>query len=203
MRANLILITLAPLAMQAGVLAAAALLAATPAAAAQDAGPVPTALNKADQNIVMQIALGNMAEIAMAKIALGKGQSEEVKTYAQQMIDDHTTALGVVQQLATARGLSMPADIDKAHKAMASKLDAKSGEAFDKAYMAQGGIADHQKMHSMLAGAEKKAKDPDVKALATKILPTVDQHLKAARQMRRPNRTANGDKPSATTEAGR
>ncbi len=97
----------------------------------------------------------------------------------------------------------MPTDIDKTHKAMAGKLDAKSGDAFDKAYMAQGGVADHQKMHSMLAGAEKRARDPDVKALAAKILPTVDQHLKAARQMRRPNRMANGDKPSAATDAGR
>ena len=199
------LATLATLARPAGVLAAAALLAAAPATAtaAQDTAPAATALSKADQKIVMEIALGNMAEIAIAKIALGKSQNEEVKTYAQQMIDDHTAALGEVQQLATARGLSMPTDIDKAHKTMAGKLDTKSGEAFDKAYMAQGGVADHKKMHSMLAGAEKKARDPDVKALATKILPTVDQHLKAAQRMRRPNRMAPGDKPSAATDAGR
>ncbi|MDB5917921.1 MAG: hypothetical protein JWR40_2155 [Massilia sp.] len=194
MRTNPVLAALAV------VSAAAVLLAATPA---QGAGPVPAALNKADQKIVMEIALGNMAEIAIAKIALGKSQNAEVKTYAQQMIDDHTTALGAVQQLATARGLNLPTDLDKNHKAMASKLDAKSGDAFDAAYMAQGGVADHKKMHSMLAGAEKKARDPDVKALATKMLPTVDQHLKAARQMGRHKGMVNADKPSSATEAGR
>jgi putative membrane protein len=188
------------LAILAIVSVAAVLLAATPA---QGAPPVPAALSKADQKIVMDMAQGNMAEIAVAKLALGKSQNDEVKTYAQQMIDDHTTALGAVQQLATAKGLSMPTDIDKTHKAMAGQLEAKSGDAFDKAYMAQGGVADHKKMHSMLAAAEKKARDLDVKALATKILPTVDQHLKAARQMGRHKGMAESDKPSAATDAGR
>jgi putative membrane protein len=204
MRRNPILATLA------GVAAAAALLAAGPASAAPaQAAPAQAGatsappLSKADQKIVMDIAQGNMAEIAVGKMALGKSQNEEVKTYAQQMIDDHTTALGAVQQLATARGLNLPTDLDKNHKAMASKLDAKSGDAFDAAYMAQGGVADHKKMHSMLAGAEKKARDPDVKALATKMLPTVDQHLKAARQMGRHKGMVNADKPSSATEAGR
>jgi putative membrane protein len=193
-------------ALAAAVVLAASLAGATPVQAtatpAQGA-PVPAALGKADQKIVMDMAQGNLAEIAMAKIALGKSQNDEVKTFAQQMIDDHTTALGAVQQLAAARGVSMPTDIDNNHKTMAARLDATSGEAFDKAYMAQGGVADHQKMHNLLTAAEKKARDPDVKALATKILPTVDQHLKAARQMGHHKSMANGEKPSAATDAGR
>jgi putative membrane protein len=208
MRTNRILATLAGVSAAAVLFAAApatgAPAAGAPAAATQGQGAAPAAaLSKADQKIVMDMAQGNMAEIAVAKLALGKSQNEEVKTYAQQMIDDHTTALGAVQQLATAKGLSMPTDIDKTHKAMADQLDAKSGAAFDKAYMAQGGVADHKKMHSMLAAAEKKARDPDVKALAAKILPTVDQHLKAAQQMGRHKGMAHSDKPSAATDAGR
>jgi putative membrane protein len=208
MRMNPILATLASAATLAGVSAAAVLFAAVPAGATPaqaTAAPAhaAAALSKADQKIVMDLAQGNMAEIAMGKMVQGKSQNEEVKTYAQQMIDDHTTALEAVRQLATAKGLSLPADIDKPHKAMADQLDAKSGDAFDKAYMAQGGVADHKKMQSMLAAAEKKARDPDVKALAAKILPTVDQHLKAAQQMGRHKAMAHGDKPTAATDAGR
>ena len=194
MRTNPILATLA------GVSAAAVLFATTPA---QGAAPVAAGLSKADQQIVMDLAQGNMAEIAVGKMALGKSQNEQVKTFAQQMIDDHTTALAAVRQLATAKGLSMPTDIDKTHKKMTGQLDAKSGEAFDNAYMAQGGVADHQKIHSMLAAAEKKARDPDLKALAAKMLPTVDQHLKAARQMGSRKGMAQRDKLPAATDAGR
>ena len=205
------------LAFLAGVSAAAVLFAAAPASATQAAetaeaatpasGGAPAAagaaLSKADQKILLDMAHGSMAEIEMGKMAQGKSRNKQVTTYAQQMIDDHTAALGAVHQLATARGLSMPADLDKARKAMIGKLDAKSGAAFDKAYMAQGGVADHKKMHSMLVSAEKKARDPDLKALVAKILPTVDQHLKAARQMDRQKGLTNAEKPSAATDAGR
>ena len=176
---------------------------ASPAPAQGTAPATPAAMSKADQKIVMDMAHGNMAEIEAAKMAQGKSQDEKVKTFAQQMIDDHTKALADVQALATAKGLTMPAEVNKTHKAAADKLGAKSGAAFDKAYMAQSGVADHKKMHSMLASAEKKAKDPEVKALAAKMMPTVDQHLKAAQQMGSSKGAAKGDKPAAGTEAGK
>jgi predicted outer membrane protein len=69
---------------------------------------------------------------------------------------------------------------------MATKLEKMSGDAFDKAYMAQAGVADHKKVHSMLMSDAKKAKDADVKALATKMAPVVEQHLKSAQQMPAP-----------------
>jgi putative membrane protein len=159
---------------------------APPPAARQPAAPAATpaaTLGKADQKIVMDMAQANMAEIEMAKLAQAKGQSDQVKTFAQQMIDDHTKALADVQQLAGAKGVTLPTELDAKHKAESDKLGALTGAAFDKAYMKQAGVADHKKVHSALVSAEKKAKDPDVKALAGKILPTVDQHLKAAQQM--------------------
>ncbi|MEO7497249.1 MAG: DUF4142 domain-containing protein [Massilia sp.] len=138
---------------------------------------------KADQKLVMDMAQGNMAEIEMAKLAQTKSQNDQVKTFAQQMIDDHTKALGEVQQLAQSKGITLPTDVDVTHKAAAAKLSALSGDAFDKAYMKQGGMTDHKKMHALLNSAQSKAKDPDVKALAARIAPTVDQHLNAAQQM--------------------
>ena len=61
-----------------------------------------------------------------------------------------------------------------------------SGDAFDKAYMAQAGVQDHKTVHAKLAAASKKAKDPEVKALVDKTEPVVAQHLKAAQQMPAP-----------------
>jgi putative membrane protein len=140
-------------------------------------------LNKSDQKIVTQMAQANMAEIEAAKLAQSKSQNEQVKTFAQQMIDDHTKALGEVQTLAQAKGVSLPTELDKANKAKADKLGAMGPDAFDHAYMSQAGVADHKKVHGMLRQAQAKARDPDLKALAGRILPTVDQHLKSAQQL--------------------
>jgi putative membrane protein len=197
-----------------GLTAAAAMLGAAPAHAQvtvnpgqQPAASAPagaaTTMSKADQKILMDMAMGNMAEIEAAKLAQTKSQNEQVKTFAQQMIDDHSKVQTEIQQLATSKGVTLPTELDKSHKAQADKLAAMSGDAFDKAYMKQAGVSDHKKMHGMLASAGKKAKDPDLKALIGRIAPAVDQHLKAAQQMAGAKGAAKGEKPPAGTEAGK
>ena len=162
-------------------LSAAIAMVAVPFAMAQGMNtPAASALSKGDQAIVAGMAQANMAEVAAGKMALEKGQSAEVKTFAQQMIDDHTKALADVTTLAQAKGVTLPTEPDAKHKAMAAKLSKMSGEKFDHAYMQQAGLADHKAVHAKLKKDEAAAKDPEVKALATKMIPTVEQHLQAA-----------------------
>jgi putative membrane protein len=175
----------------------------TTASGSGTTAPAATAeLSKADQKIVLNMAQANMAEIEAAKLAQSKSQNEQIKNFAQQMIDDHTKALGDVQQLAQTKGVTLPSELDKTNKAKADKLAAMSGDAFDRAYMAQAGVADHKKVHGMLRQAQSRAKDPDVKALAARILPTVDQHLNSAQQLQGTSKgTAKGARTPAATPA--
>jgi putative membrane protein len=148
------------------------------------------ALSKSDRKMLMTMAQANLAEIEMGRIAQNKSQSDQVKNFAQQMIDDHTKSLGEVQQLAQSKGITLPSDLDRTHRARADKLSALSGDAFDRAYMAQAGVSDHKKNHSHLRSAQTKARDPDLKALAARTLPVVDQHLNSAQQLHK--NTAQG-----------
>jgi predicted outer membrane protein len=152
-------------------------------AAAGGAATAGAKLSSGDQKALMDMAMADMAEVATGKLAQSKGQSAEVKAYGQQMIDDHGAALAKVQALAQARGVTLPADVDAKHKAMAAKLEKMSGADFDKAYMAQAGVKDHTEVHKKLMSDAKKIKDPEVKALADQHVPVVEQHLKAAQQM--------------------
>jgi predicted outer membrane protein len=156
--------------------------AAAGATAAGTAGS--SKLSKGDEKILKDVAQANIDEIEAAKLAQTKSQNDQVKSFAQQMIDDHGKALTDTQQLAQQKGVTLPTEPDAKHKAMATKLQAMSGAAFDKAYMAQAGVSDHKAVHSALLRDEKKAKDPDVKALVAKITPVVEQHLKSAEQMK-------------------
>jgi putative membrane protein len=182
----------------AGIFAVIAMLGAAPAQAQAQAGAekaaAPMGLSKGDQKIVMELAQGNMAEIECAKLAQKKAKDENLKTFVPQMLDDHTKALVDLQQLASSKGMTMPTEVDKQQKAMLDKLSAMSGEAFDKAFIAQCGVSAHKKLHNMLVSAEKKAKDPDVKALATRLAPVVDQHLKEAQQMGSAKGAGKGEK---------
>ena len=142
--------------------------------------PAVSALVKADQQIVIGMARANIAEIEAGKLALANSQNAEVKAYAQKMIDDHTKALADVTTLAQNKGVTLPTTPDAKHKAMAAKLSKLTGDKFDKMYMQQAGVQDHKHVHAMLKKDQARARDADVKALAAKMMPTVEEHLTTA-----------------------
>lgn len=134
-------------------------------------------LNKGDQQILNDLAQANMAEVATGKLALQKSESADVKKFAQQMVDDHTKGLQAVQDVAKAKNVTLPSEPDAKHKKMADHLNSLSGAAFDKAYLENAGVKDHKEAHAKVVGAQKQATDPQVKALAAQLQPTIDQHL--------------------------
>ncbi|CAN7686645.1 DUF4142 domain-containing protein [Pseudoduganella sp. LjRoot289] len=158
-------------------------------------------LAKSDQQMLEQLAQGNMAEIEAGKIALQKSQNAEVKSFAQQMIDDHTKGLQEVQSVAQAKGVTLPAEVDAKHKAMASKLDGLSGDAFDRTYLSQAGVNEHKKTHALVQKVQRNAKDADVKALGSRLEPTVAQHLTHVTQLNASIKAGTTSGDSGTTGA--
>jgi putative membrane protein len=62
-------------------------------------------------------------------------------------------------------------------------MQAMDGARFDRQYMSQAGVGDHRKTRTLLQKVQASAKDSDLKALAGKMLPVVEQHLSHAEQM--------------------
>jgi putative membrane protein len=135
-----------------------------------------------DQKMMRDIAYSNISEIAAGKLALEKSQSDDVKSYAQKMIDDHTKAQQELQTLADSKGVKLPTEPDAKHKAMAKMLSGLKGDAFDKRYLKQGGLNDHENTHKLLERVQAKAKDADLQAYAAKTITAVDQHLTLAQE---------------------
>ncbi|MBK4735557.1 DUF4142 domain-containing protein [Noviherbaspirillum pedocola] len=137
-------------------------------------------MSAADQRYMKDIAQSNLAEIAASKIALENGQAQQVKDFAQKMIDDHTQAENELQTLAQSKGVQLPTEPDAKHRALAKMMSGLKGEAFDRRYMKETGLTDHQKTAKLLHKVADKAKDPDLKAYAQKTLGPVEQHLAMA-----------------------
>ncbi|GGZ03264.1 DUF4142 domain-containing protein [Pseudoduganella plicata] len=140
-------------------------------------------LSKADEKSLKDMAMANMTEVEAGKLALQKSQNAEVKTFAQQMVDDHTKGLDEVKAVAQAKGVALPTELDAKHKAMAKKLEGMSGEKFDMAYMQMGGMKSHKEAKAIVTKAQSSAKDSDVKGLAAKLQPTIDQHMGHVQQV--------------------
>ncbi|TFW05900.1 DUF4142 domain-containing protein [Oxalobacteraceae bacterium OM1] len=136
-------------------------------------------------------AQANISEIEAGKMAQDKTKNDQVKTFAQKMVDDHTTALKQVQDLAQQKGVTLPTEPDTKHKAAMKMMGALDGDKFDAAYMKQGGLNDHKSTHKLLTQMQNKAKDPDLKAMAAKVQPAVDQHLQMAQSIEKDRSTGN------------
>jgi putative membrane protein len=159
------------------------------------------AVSKADQNLMREIAQSNLAEIETGKIALSQSKNEQVRNFAQKMIDDHTQAQKELEQLAQTKGVTLPTEPDRKHQAAAKKLSALEADKFDKQYIAQGGLSDHRNTHRLLERAQNRARDPDLKALATKMTPIVSQHLTMAQEVSGAKASISGSMGPAGTSS--
>jgi putative membrane protein len=140
-------------------------------------------VSRSDANFMRDIAYANLSEIAAAKLAQSKSQNDQVKSFAQKMMDDHTKAQDELNQLAQSKDVTLPTEPDAKHKAEAKVLEKMAPDKFDAMYTKEAGLNDHRKAHKLLEKVSKKAKDPDLKAYAEKTLGPVDDHLKMAQQM--------------------
>lgn len=160
-----------------------------------------SSLSKAEQKMMRDMAHANLSEIATGELALKQSQNDEVKAYAQKMIDDHTTAQKELEQLAQSKGVTLPTEPDAKHKAAMKAMSVLEGEKFDKMYMAQGGVRDHKNTHELLTKAQKSAKDPELQAHVKKVTPIVEQHLTMAQEQTGKKKSSSGSSGGSSSGA--
>jgi putative membrane protein len=133
----------------------------------------------ADKAFATKAAIGGLAEVQMGQLAQQKGSSDQVKQFGSRMVDDHTKANDELKQIASSKGITLPADLDAKHKSKMDKMQKLSGAQFDKAYM-DDMVADHKEDVADFRKEAKSGKDSDIKGFAAKTLPTLEDHLKMA-----------------------
>ena len=146
---------------------------------AQQPSPKASASAAADHLFVTKAAQANVAEVELGKLALQKTQRDDVKKFAQMMIDDHTKAGDELKAIAGRKSINVSSDLDAEHKALHDRLSKMSGATFDQTYMKA--MADgHRKVAADVRRESQSGKDAEVKAWAAKTLPTIEAHLKEA-----------------------
>ena len=153
----------------------------TPAPAGGHAHGAPASQGPAaaDAMFMRTVAMSGMAEVQHGTLAAQNATSDEVKQFAQRMVDDHGKAGDELKGLASQKNVTLPTELDAKHKAMQDKLSKTKGPAFDRAYMAHM-VSAHQQAVALFEKEATGGKDAEVKAWAAKTLPTVREHLKLA-----------------------
>lgn len=140
-------------------------------------------LSRGDRKFIQDAAQGGMFEVQVAQLAAAKATDPAVKDFASKLVQDHQQANNELVQIANARHVELPAAPSRDQRHAIEKLGKKSGAEFDREFVKQVGLKDHEKDIRTFEKAAGKLKDPDLKAWAQKTLPHLREHRALAQKL--------------------
>jgi len=167
----------------------------------QPAEPAKTAQSSAssDQQFVKTVAGDNMAEVELGKLAAEKASRDDVKKFAQKMVDDHGKAGDELKTIASSKNITLPQSVDASHKAVHDRLSKLSGAAFDRDYVREM-LNGHRKAVAAFKNEASNGKDAEIKAWASKTQPTIEAHLREVEELNRGAVGTTGQRPADTRQ---
>lgn len=135
-----------------------------------------------DSLFVKKALQGGIAEVQLGQLTLQKSNNDQVKQFAQKMIDDHTRLGDQMKPVAQQVGVAVPTEPSKKDKQTMAKLQALSGSAYDQAYI-KDMVKDHKQDLSDFQMEASNGQDPAVKDAATQGSRVISEHLQMAQQL--------------------
>ena len=135
-----------------------------------------------DARFAKEAAQGGMAEVKLGQLAQEKGSNDLVKSFGKRMVDDHSKANDKLKEVASRESITLPNDLSAKDQASYDRLSKLNGAAFDRAF-ARDMVKDHE---TDVAAFQKEAnggKTDSLKSFASETLPTLEDHLKQAKEM--------------------
>jgi len=145
------------------------------------ASDTATAPHATDEEFMKSAAHSDQNEIQLSKLVLEKGVTGMTKDHANQMVTDHTKSTADLKAIAQKKNVTLPTDMDAAHKAIATTMQKLSGKDLETQYMQQM-VLDHQKTLNTMQAHDKMTQDADLKAFIAKTAPVVQSHLTMFKQ---------------------
>jgi putative membrane protein len=129
----------------------------------------------------------NLEEIELGKLAEKQGTAADVKELGRMMVEQHTNAYEDLKKLADTKSVIIPSTpTEEAIEVYKKLAEEKKGKDFDKKYCSMM-VAGHENAIKKFETCSEKCGDADVKAWATKMLPTLKIHLEHSKACKEAN----------------
>lgn len=153
-----------------------------------DANPAATLPTPADEasapDFVRLAAQNDMFEIQSSQLALERSKNEEVRAFAQQMIDAHRQTTQDLQTAMSASGgaLTAPTTLDEEMAEDLRELRDASAAEFDEEYM-EAQVEAYQTALNLMQRYAGDGDMAELQAFAAATAPAIQQHLDKARAL--------------------
>jgi putative membrane protein len=139
-------------------------------------GPAVAAPSDQDQTWMVAAHQGNLAEIAAGSSAQTRATTADVKSLGAMFVQMHTQLDAALTAAAQQLGVALPASPTADQQAQLAQVEAKTGQDYDTAWIAQ-----HLAAHSTSLAATNRevsnGSDPTVVGLARTATPVISSHL--------------------------
>ena len=132
-----------------------------------------------DELFARKAAAAGMDEIAAGKLAQQRASDEQVRQFAQRMVEDHGKAGEELRRIASGQGITLPEKLDKSAEKDIDRLTKLNGAAFDKAYMKHN-VGAHKTAVKDFGKEAGSGKDEALKRFAAQTLPMLKEHERLA-----------------------
>ena len=151
-----------------------------PAQAVAQQAVAQQAVQGADSSFIQMAGSLGLLQVKLGKMAAEKGSSAVVKDFGKRMVAEYSQAN---QELAAgAKQAAFPAPaVMRQHQQVVDRFSRMSGSSFDKNYMAEM-VNDHGEAVHLFQQESEGGRVASLKQLASRMLPTVQQHLALATQ---------------------
>jgi putative membrane protein len=140
------------------------------------------------EDFIKEAASSDMFEIQSSQLAVQRATDEKVKTFAQQMITDHTktsTEMKGMVQAGTVKA-EIPTAMLASHQKMLDKLNGLNGADFTKQYL-DDQVTAHKDAVSLFQRYGKGGDNEPLKTWATTTLPALEHHHQMAQDLDKQN----------------
>lgn len=135
-----------------------------------------------DPLFVHSAAQGSVYEIGSSRLAVQNAQSQEVQSFAQKLIDDHTKATSQLIAATEGLGIRPTADMTQAQQLKVNYLRTLQGPEFEAAYLEQQVLA-HEEAVSLFETASSMVQEQQLQAFIEQTLPVLQEHLQMAQEL--------------------
>jgi putative membrane protein len=139
-----------------------------------------------DKAFVKKALQGGMAEVQLGQLALQKSSNDDVKQFAQKMVDDHTKLGDQMKQVAQQLSVKVPDSPSGKDKSNMAKMQALSGDEFDKAYI-KNMVKDHEQDQKEFKTEAQNTTNPALKQVTTQGVQVISEHLQMIQQIAQKN----------------
>ena len=146
--------------------------------------PTSESCTENDRQLILQVAAGGMMQLEISRVAVDNATDEEVLALAEAEVEEQTGLSDKLQEIADAKGLTLPSEPDAKTQALIEKLENMSaGDNFDRAYVQESGVNGHEKLDEVMSKVQSEADDADLITLASTAHPLVLAHLQVSRDI--------------------